>query len=78
MVHRKKYIYKVTMRIHCPNVAEHAPTSYVLSLYRCILLHPVFLVVNSERNRSFEMSSFVETKGLEQLTKSPVEFVEYP
>ncbi|XP_051775239.1 LOW QUALITY PROTEIN: 1-phosphatidylinositol 4,5-bisphosphate phosphodiesterase beta-1 [Erpetoichthys calabaricus] len=28
-------------------------------------------------NRSFEMSSFVETKGLEQLTKSPVEFVEY-
>uniref|UniRef100_A0A8B9FW91 1-phosphatidylinositol 4,5-bisphosphate phosphodiesterase n=1 Tax=Amazona collaria TaxID=241587 RepID=A0A8B9FW91_9PSIT len=25
----------------------------------------------------FEMSSFVETKGLEQLTKSPVEFVEY-
>ncbi|KAM9057947.1 1-phosphatidylinositol 4,5-bisphosphate phosphodiesterase beta-1 isoform 1-T1 [Megaptera novaeangliae] len=34
-------------------------------------------IVNSERNRSFEMSSFVETKGLEQLTKSPVEFVEY-
>ncbi|XP_016161142.1 PREDICTED: 1-phosphatidylinositol 4,5-bisphosphate phosphodiesterase beta-3-like, partial [Ficedula albicollis] len=29
------------------------------------------------RNRSFEMSSFVETKGLEQLTKSPLEFVEY-
>ncbi|XP_010177216.1 PREDICTED: 1-phosphatidylinositol 4,5-bisphosphate phosphodiesterase beta-1-like, partial [Mesitornis unicolor] len=29
------------------------------------------------RNKSFEMSSFVETKGLEQLTKSPVEFVEY-
>uniref|UniRef100_A0A452TIR6 Phosphoinositide phospholipase C n=1 Tax=Ursus maritimus TaxID=29073 RepID=A0A452TIR6_URSMA len=29
------------------------------------------------KNRSFEMSSFVETKGLEQLTKSPVEFVEY-
>ncbi|XP_066561937.1 1-phosphatidylinositol 4,5-bisphosphate phosphodiesterase beta-1 isoform X3 [Amia ocellicauda] len=28
-------------------------------------------------NRSFEMSSFVETKALEQLTKSPVEFVEY-
>lgn len=24
------------------------------------------------------MSSFVETKALEQLTKSPVEFVEYP
>ncbi|XP_032820969.1 1-phosphatidylinositol 4,5-bisphosphate phosphodiesterase beta-1-like isoform X2 [Petromyzon marinus] len=29
------------------------------------------------RNRNFEMSSFVETKGAEQLTKSPVEFVEY-
>lgn len=31
-----------------------------------------------ERNKAFEMSSFVETKGLEQLTKSPLEFVEYP
>uniref|UniRef100_A0A8C3MN40 Phosphoinositide phospholipase C n=1 Tax=Geospiza parvula TaxID=87175 RepID=A0A8C3MN40_GEOPR len=30
-----------------------------------------------KRNRSFEMSTFVETKGLEQLTKSPLEFVEY-
>nr|XP_014346243.1 PREDICTED: 1-phosphatidylinositol 4,5-bisphosphate phosphodiesterase beta-1 [Latimeria chalumnae] len=30
-----------------------------------------------KHNKSFEMSSFVETKGLEQLTKSPVEFVEY-
>ncbi|XP_062858323.1 1-phosphatidylinositol 4,5-bisphosphate phosphodiesterase beta-1 isoform X2 [Trichomycterus rosablanca] len=28
-------------------------------------------------NRSFYMSSFVETKALEHLTKSPVEFVEY-
>nr|XP_004610990.1 unnamed protein product [Sorex araneus] len=33
--------------------------------------------VSKKRNRSFEMSSFVETKGLEQLTKTPVEFVEY-
>ncbi|KAF4790378.1 1-phosphatidylinositol 4,5-bisphosphate phosphodiesterase beta-1 [Turdus rufiventris] len=33
--------------------------------------------VSKKRNKSFEMSSFVETKGLEQLTKSPVEFVEY-
>lgn len=32
----------------------------------------------TEINRSFQMSSFVETKALEQLTKSPVEFVEYP
>lgn len=39
---------------------------------------PFLLLLNSERNKSFEMSSFVETKGLEQLTKSPVEFVEYP
>ncbi|XP_072351057.1 1-phosphatidylinositol 4,5-bisphosphate phosphodiesterase beta-1-like, partial [Scyliorhinus torazame] len=30
-----------------------------------------------KRNKYFEMSSMVETKGLEQLTKSPVEFVEY-
>uniref|UniRef100_A0A4W4F5C9 1-phosphatidylinositol 4,5-bisphosphate phosphodiesterase n=1 Tax=Electrophorus electricus TaxID=8005 RepID=A0A4W4F5C9_ELEEL len=28
-------------------------------------------------NRSYQMSSFVETKALEQLTKTPVEFVEY-
>ncbi|XP_050196703.1 1-phosphatidylinositol 4,5-bisphosphate phosphodiesterase beta-3-like, partial [Myiozetetes cayanensis] len=33
--------------------------------------------VAQKRNKSFEMSSFVETKGLEQLTKSPLEFVEY-
>uniref|UniRef100_A0A8C6XJ56 Phosphoinositide phospholipase C n=1 Tax=Naja naja TaxID=35670 RepID=A0A8C6XJ56_NAJNA len=32
---------------------------------------------SNKRNKSFEMSSFVETKALEQLTKSPVEFVEY-
>lgn len=31
-----------------------------------------------ERDKSYEMSSFVETKGLEQLTNSPMEFVEYP
>ncbi|XP_066524161.1 1-phosphatidylinositol 4,5-bisphosphate phosphodiesterase beta-1 isoform X2 [Hoplias malabaricus] len=28
-------------------------------------------------NRSYQMSSFVETKALEHLTKTPVEFVEY-
>ncbi|KAJ7991071.1 hypothetical protein DPEC_G00293430 [Dallia pectoralis] len=28
-------------------------------------------------NRSYQMSSFVETKAVEHLTKSPVEFVEY-
>lgn len=33
--------------------------------------------ISKKRNKSFEMSSFVETKGLEQLTKAPVEFVEY-
>ncbi|XP_018422344.1 PREDICTED: 1-phosphatidylinositol 4,5-bisphosphate phosphodiesterase beta-1 [Nanorana parkeri] len=33
--------------------------------------------ISKKRNKSYEMSSFVETKGLEQLTKSPVEFVEY-
>lgn len=34
--------------------------------------------MSTEINRSYQMSSFVETKALEQLTKSPVEFVEYP
>ncbi|XP_059811304.1 1-phosphatidylinositol 4,5-bisphosphate phosphodiesterase beta-3-like [Hypanus sabinus] len=33
--------------------------------------------VASKRDKYYEMSSMVETKGLEQLTKSPVEFVEY-
>ncbi|ELK13395.1 1-phosphatidylinositol 4,5-bisphosphate phosphodiesterase beta-3 [Pteropus alecto] len=30
-----------------------------------------------KRNKCFEMSSFVETKAMEHLTKSPMEFVEY-
>ncbi|XP_066215696.1 1-phosphatidylinositol 4,5-bisphosphate phosphodiesterase beta-3 isoform X2 [Saccopteryx leptura] len=30
-----------------------------------------------KRSKWFEMSSFVETKAMEQLTKSPMEFVEY-
>nr|XP_023694872.1 1-phosphatidylinositol 4,5-bisphosphate phosphodiesterase beta-1-like isoform X2 [Paramormyrops kingsleyae] len=33
--------------------------------------------VSKKSNRSYQMSSFVETKALEQLTKTPVEFVEY-
>ncbi|KAG8437970.1 hypothetical protein GDO86_008597 [Hymenochirus boettgeri] len=33
--------------------------------------------VAKKRKKYFEMSSFVETKALEQLTKSPMEFVEY-
>ena len=35
-------------------------------------------VLVPEVDRSFQMSSFVETKAVELLTKSPVEFVEYP
>lgn len=34
--------------------------------------------VCAEAARCYHMSSFVETKALEHLTKSPVEFVEYP
>ncbi|XP_067311022.1 1-phosphatidylinositol 4,5-bisphosphate phosphodiesterase beta-1 isoform X1 [Pseudorasbora parva] len=33
--------------------------------------------VSKKTKRSYQMSSFVETKALEQLTKTPVEFVEY-
>ncbi|XP_018588894.1 1-phosphatidylinositol 4,5-bisphosphate phosphodiesterase beta-1 isoform X3 [Scleropages formosus] len=33
--------------------------------------------VSKKISRSYQMSSFVETKALEQLTKTPVEFVEY-
>uniref|UniRef100_A0A8V5FIG0 Phosphoinositide phospholipase C n=1 Tax=Melopsittacus undulatus TaxID=13146 RepID=A0A8V5FIG0_MELUD len=43
-----------------------------------ISFYPLTLAQNCNIFPSlFEMSSFVETKGLEQLTKSPVEFVEY-
>lgn len=35
-------------------------------------LHP------PERRKFFEMSSFVETKGMDILKGSPIEFVEYP
>lgn len=31
-----------------------------------------------ERRKFFEMSSFVETKGMDILKGSPIEFVEYP
>lgn len=31
-----------------------------------------------ERRKFFEMSSFVETKGMDTLKSSPIEFVEYP
>ncbi|ROI68678.1 1-phosphatidylinositol 4,5-bisphosphate phosphodiesterase beta-1, partial [Anabarilius grahami] len=34
--------------------------------------------VSKKTKRSYQMSSFVETKALEQLTKTPVEFVEHP
>ncbi|KAI4876182.1 hypothetical protein NFI96_022271 [Prochilodus magdalenae] len=33
--------------------------------------------VASKRNKYFEMSSFVETKGMDTLKNSPIEFVEY-
>ncbi|XP_065111125.1 1-phosphatidylinositol 4,5-bisphosphate phosphodiesterase beta-1 isoform X2 [Paramisgurnus dabryanus] len=33
--------------------------------------------ISKKTKRSYQMSSFVETKALEQLTKTPVEFVEY-
>lgn len=46
--------------------------SWIRSLTHCGR-HPA-----TEINRSYQMSSFVETKALELLTKSPVEFVEYP
>uniref|UniRef100_U3IZQ7 1-phosphatidylinositol 4,5-bisphosphate phosphodiesterase n=1 Tax=Anas platyrhynchos platyrhynchos TaxID=8840 RepID=U3IZQ7_ANAPP len=66
-----------------PSSPGAAFPSLCLQLMYCIQFHalichcfsPPFKI--SERNKSFEMSSFVETKGLEQLTKSPVEFVEY-
>ncbi|KAG9346459.1 hypothetical protein JZ751_006770, partial [Albula glossodonta] len=34
--------------------------------------------VANKRNKFYEMSSFVETKGMDTLKSSPIEFVEYP
>lgn len=48
-----------------------------LICYYDVLTDAVSIIVFSEVNRSYQMSSFVETKALEQLTKTPVEFVEY-
>ena len=37
-----------------------------------------FFTISTELNRSFEMSSFVETMAMSVLKESPVEFVKYP
>jgi len=44
----------------------------------CVFYMVLMTSLPPEINRSYQMSSFVETKALEQLTKCPVEFVEYP
>jgi len=46
-------------------------------------LNPFFSLVSlsvfpPERRKFFEMSSLVETKGMDTLKGSPIEFVEYP
>ena len=38
----------------------------------------LFFIQIIEKNRSFEMSSFVETVATGQLKEKPVEFVKYP
>lgn len=50
---------------------------WVFFCYYDVLAGAFFHHMLSEVNRSYQMSSFVETKALEQLTKTPVEFVEY-
>lgn len=42
----------------------------------CVFSLPSFRP--SERRKFFEMSSFVETKGMDTLKSAPIEFVEYP
>lgn len=37
-----------------------------------------FMLIFPEKNRSFVVSSFTELKAYELLTKSPIQFVEYP
>lgn len=41
-------------------------------------VYHLFLLMFPERKKYYEMSSFVETKGLELVKSFPSEFVEYP
>lgn len=50
----------------------------IRSLDRIIHFWTIPLSVFLERNKYFEMSSFVETKGMDTMKNSPIEFVEYP
>lgn len=50
--------------------------SYVVDI--CNVIDHTYYFLILERNKYFEMSSFVETKGMDTLKNSPIEFVEYP
>lgn len=44
----------------------------------CVQSLPTTLTSSTEKNKSYVISSFVETKGESMIAKSAVEFVEYP
>lgn len=60
-------------RSECIRVSIHCDRQYVH-----LLMNKLSLTLFLERNKYFEMSSFVETKGMETLKNSPSDFVEYP
>ena len=69
--------HKIKNQLHrrAVNKCFYRRSKFSLCLSSLISISPFLF---TEINRSFQMSSFVETKALEQLTKCPVEFVEYP
>jgi len=65
----------------CMNICWYTYKTNACDIFILIPIRSLWLIslsLPTEINRSYQMSSFVETKALEQLTKSPVEFVEYP
>lgn len=54
----------------------HIPLKIPLELE--ILFFICFLLLFTEKNKSYVISSFVETKGEAMIAKTAVEFVEYP
>lgn len=47
-------------------------------MQRSDFLFSCYFLFSSEKNKSYVISSFVETKGEAMISKTAVEFVEYP
>lgn len=72
------FFFFLLLSVYISSLLQTFPTPYPSLSTFLFLATLLTLPPSSERNKYYEMSSFVETKALEQLTKSPMEFVEYP